>query len=88
MATTMSINDAVVAEVRDLVKQKGMTLTGLAHVSGLKRGTLTNYVTRKRSPMPVDVMAQIAAGLGLTLHELAKRAEARRAESRDLDGPN
>ena len=87
MAETMSINDAVVAEVRDLVKQKGMTLTGLAHVSGVKRGTLTNYVTRKRSPMPVDVMAQIAAGLGLTLFELAKRAEARRDSSRIQDDP-
>lgn len=86
MATEMSINDAVVAEVRDLVKKKGMTITGLARVSGVKYGALVNYVTRKRSPMPVDVMGQVAGAFGLTLVELAQQAEARRAESPGTPG--
>lgn len=88
MATTMSINEAVVAEVRDLLDKRGMKITGLAKVTGVPRGTLVNYLTRLRSPMPFDVIGKVAEAFGMTTDELAKRAEARRAQSQDPDGPN
>lgn len=94
MAEAMSINHAVVMEVRDLIKAKGMSISGVARVTGISRGTLVNYITRERSSMPFDVVDEVARALGLTLDELARRAEARRAIANesssggdDPDGP-
>lgn len=87
MEPTTGINEAVVAEVRDLIKGRGMTISSLARVSGVKRGTLVNYVTRMRSPMPIDVVEQVANAFGLTLDELARMAEDRRERDRKGDSP-
>lgn len=92
MAPSMSINHAVVSEVRDLINERGGSISWLARTTGISRATLVNYITRERSTMPVDVMEQVARALDLTLYELAKRAEDRReAERRQAatgtDGP-
>lgn len=87
MAPTMGINEAVVLEVRDLINAKGSSISWLSRETGVKRGTLVNYVTRMRSPMPVDVMDKVAGAFGLTLVELADRAEDRRGGSRVQDDP-
>lgn len=79
MAEAMGINHAVVLEVRDLIKTRGMSISGLARVTGISRGTLVNYITRERSTIPVDVMDELARAFGMTLDELAARAEVRRA---------
>lgn len=78
MAEAMGINHAVVLEVRDLIKTRGMSISGLARVTGISRGTLVNYITRERSTIPVDVMDELAQAFGMTLDELATRAEVRR----------
>lgn len=79
MAEAMGINHAVVLEVRDLIKTRGMSISGLARVTGISRGTLVNYITRERSSIPFDVVDELAQAFGMTLDELAARAEARRA---------
>lgn len=70
----MKLNEALVAVVRQLVEDRGMTYTGLARVSGVSRNSLQNYLTRGRT-MPIDVVEEIAEGLGMTTHALMRLAE-------------
>lgn len=71
----MTLNDALIAVVRQLVEDKGMTFTGLARVSGISRHTLQNYINRDNRTMPIDVVDNIAGGLGMSSYELLLLAE-------------
>ena len=75
----MTLNEALVAVVRQLVADKGMTFTGLARVSGVSRNTLQNYLNRDNRTMPIDVVGHIADGLDMTTYDLMLMAESRRA---------
>lgn len=70
----MKLNEALVAVVRQLVEDRGMSYTGLARVSGVSRNSLQNYLTRGRT-MPIDVVEQIADALGMTTYALMRMAE-------------
>jgi transcriptional regulator with XRE-family HTH domain len=84
----MTLNEALVAEIRQLVDDRGMTLMGLARVSGVSYNTLQNYVTRGKGKIPFDFAEAIAEkGFGMTLFDLLKRAQARRAEEKGAGSP-
>lgn len=93
---TMSLNDALAEIVRERIETRGMTMASLARVSGVSRESIRNYIQRGRT-MPIDVVAEIAPGLGLTAYELVRLAQERRDfhdiafrldESGDPDGPS
>lgn len=84
----MTLNEALITVIRQLVEDRGMTITGLARVSGMSRNSLTNYISRGRSgdrtprTMPIDVIADIAKGFQMTTYDLVRMAE----DHRDKDG--
>ena len=82
----MSLNEALVAVLRDLVDERGMTYTGLARVSGVSHSSLQNYVNRGRK-MPFDFAEKVAEGLGMSLFDLLSLAQARRAEEKAGHSP-
>lgn len=74
----MSLNEALVAVLRELVEQRGMTFTGLARVSGVSHNSLQNYVNRGRE-MPFDFAEKIAEkGFGMSLFDLLRLAQQKR----------
>lgn len=74
----MTLNEALMAEIRQIVEDRGMTITGLARVSGVSHNSLQNYVNRGRT-MPFDFAEQVAEqGLGMSLSALLQLAERRR----------
>jgi len=81
---TKTLNDALAEVVLERIDSRGMTMASLARVSGVSRESIRNYVQRGRT-MPIDVVAAIAPGLGLTTYELVRLAEDRR-ETR-AEGP-
>lgn len=83
---TMSLNDALAEIIRERIDSRGMTMASLARVSGVSRESIRNYIQRGRT-MPIDVLAAIAPGLGLTAHELMSLAEDRRETFRVPDDP-
>lgn len=86
---TMSLNDALAEIIRERIDSRGMTMASLARVSGVSRESIRNYIQRGRT-MPIDVIAAIAPGLGLTTYDLVRIAQARRDDAsgpRDPDGP-
>ena len=83
---TMSLNDALAEVVRERIDSRGMTMASLAKISGVSRESIRNYIQRGRT-MPIDVVAAIAPGLGLTSYELVLLAQERRDAS-GLDGPS
>lgn len=75
----MTLNEALMAEIRQVVEDRGMTYTGLARVSGVSHNSLQNYVTRGRGTMPFDFAEKLAEkGFGMPLSELLSLAEDRR----------
>lgn len=77
----MSLNEALVAVLRDLVDERGMTFTGLARVSGVSHSSLQNYVNRGRK-IPFDFAEQIAErGFGMSLFDLLSLAQQKRDEA-------
>lgn len=78
----MSLNEALMAVLRDLVDERGMTYTGLARVSGVSHNSLQNYINRGRK-MPFDFAEQVAEGLGMSLFDLLSLAQARRKDAAD-----
>lgn len=88
---TMSLNDALAEIIRERIDSRGMTMASLARISGVSRESIRNYIKREggaRRTMPIDVVAELAPGLGLTTYELVRLAQQRRDESQDSDGPN
>lgn len=83
---TMSLNDALAEIIRGRIESRGMTMASLARVSGVSRESIRNYIQRGRT-MPVDVLAEIAPGLGLTTYELMKLAQDLRDASQVPDDP-
>lgn len=79
---TMSLNDALAEVIRSRIESRGMTMASLARVSGVSRESIRNYIQRGRT-MPIDVLAELAPGLGLTAYELVKLAQDLR-DTRDL----
>lgn len=79
---TMSLNDALAEVIRSRIESRGMTMASLARVSGVSRESIRNYIQRGRT-MPIDVLAELAPGLGLTAYELVKLAQDLR-DARDL----
>lgn len=74
----MSLNEALVAVLRELVEQRGMTFTGLARVSGVSHNSLQNYVNRGRE-MPFDFAEKIAEnGFSMSLFDLLRLAQQKR----------
>ncbi|HEY9372580.1 helix-turn-helix transcriptional regulator [Streptomyces sp.] len=78
----MTLNEALVAEIRQLVEDRGMTYTGLARVSDVSYNSLQNYVTRGRGKIPFDFAEELAEkGFNMTLFDLLRRAQQRRGKS-------
>lgn len=81
----MTLNEALVAEIRQQVEDRGMKLTGLARVSGVSYNSLQNYVTRERGKIPFDFAEKLAEeGFGMTLFDLLSLAQRRRGK---VSGP-
>ncbi|MGH3090610.1 MAG: helix-turn-helix domain-containing protein [Gammaproteobacteria bacterium] len=77
----MTLNEALVAVIRQLVDDRGMTYTGLARVSGVSHNSLQNYVTRERGTIPLDFAEDLAEkGFGMTLFDLLRLAQEKRGE--------
>lgn len=83
----MTLNEALVAEIRQLVEDRGMTYTGLARVSGVSHNSLQNYVTRERGKIPFDFAEKLAEdGFGMTLFDLLRLAQQRRGKVSEMNG--
>lgn len=62
--------------ISSLRKRKGLTLEKLAYEVGISKGNLSNIENGKRDPR-FSTLSAIADGLGLTLGQLLKDADAR-----------
>lgn len=77
------IQSAIVAQIRAEMAVKGWGQKDLALESGIATSTISRYLAKKDArDMPLPVFADIASALGLSMIELAARAQRR------LDGEN
>jgi len=75
------IQAAIAAEIKAETAAKDWKQADLAKVAGMQASTLHRYLSGVRD-IPMPVFASIASALGLSMVELAQRAERR------LDGEN
>lgn len=69
------------ANVRNARRNKRMTQTALATLSGVNQGHLSSVERAEKNPT-LDVMVKLANGLGLSLPHLLEPGFARRGSSR------
>lgn len=68
-AMETNINERIAQRVRTLRSDRGMTLDGLAELSGVSRSTIS-LIERGESSPTAAVLDKLAAGLGVTLSAL------------------
>jgi transcriptional regulator with XRE-family HTH domain len=75
------IQSAMAVQIKAEMAARDWKQSDLAMFSGIPTSTLHRYLSRARD-MPLPVFAEIASALGLSMVELASRAQRR------LDGEN
>lgn len=74
--TPEQYTSAVAAQLRAERGASKMTIHELAEKSGVMEQSLQRYLNEKRD-IPIPVLYQICSGLGVSVHEVIRRAEAR-----------
>lgn len=78
------IQGAIIAQIRAEVAANGWGQADLAAKTRIPTSTLSRYLAKtKPRDMPLPAFAEIASALGLTVHELAARAQ-RRLDAQDV----
>ena len=75
----VGLNAAAAAELRDLRKEKGMTVRGLSAASGVPLRTLTRLLQAER-PITFEPLCALADALGVSVSTIISRAEDRLRE--------
>ena len=71
----------IVAEVREAMSEKGISQRELSALVGIPLNTLSRRLTSTRRGFDLVELIDVAAALGLTLTDLALRAERRALSS-------
>lgn len=78
--TPEQYTSAVAAQLRAERAARQMTIHELADKSGVTEQSLQRYLSEKRD-IPIPVLYQICAGLGVPVDEVIRRAESRLGRS-------
>lgn len=65
----MKTNECVVARIRELCRQRGLTPNGLANLSGLSRSTMKSIMNGSSKNTGIVTIKIICDGLDITLDE-------------------
>ncbi|MBO4854005.1 MAG: helix-turn-helix transcriptional regulator [Oscillospiraceae bacterium] len=66
----MTYSDAVIARLRQLCKQRNITVNRLATLSGITQSTVENLMAGKTRNPKLKTLHKIAVGLDMTVSEL------------------
>ena len=68
--TGMTYADAISGRLRDLIRQKGITVNKLATLSGITQSTVENVVSGKTRNPKLKTLHRLACGLDMRVSEL------------------
>lgn len=66
----MTYSDVIILRLRDLCKQKGITVNMLATRSGITQSTVENIMAGKTKNPKLKTLHKLSIGLGMTVSEL------------------
>ena len=65
----MSVSEAVAQRIRNLLKEKNLTLYKLEHITGLSHETIKSIMKNKAKGVNLKTIIIIADGFGLAVNE-------------------
>lgn len=65
----MKISEAIALRIRELLKQRNMTLYKLEKESGVLHGTMSNIMYGRNKGVTLTVIIQISKGFGISYQE-------------------
>ncbi len=65
----MTVKQAVVARIMDILKERSMRLNELANLSGITPSTVYSMMDDKRKELTINVIKKLCDGLEMTLGE-------------------
>lgn len=65
----MKISEAIALRIRELLKQRNMTLYKLEKESGVLHGTMSNIMYGRNKGVTLTVVIQISKGFGISYQE-------------------
>lgn len=66
----MTYSDAIRHRLQSLIDERGLTVNGLATLSGITQSTVENVVHGKTRNPKLKTLHRLAVGLGMTVSEL------------------
>ena len=66
----MTYADAISGRLRDLIRQKGITVNKMATLAGIRQSTLEDIVAGKTKNPKLKTLHRLACGLDMTVSEL------------------
>lgn len=81
MTPTQTLADAIVETLNMERDAAGWTLSQLSEEIGLSTQTLGRYLTRRERVMPISVLVETCAVIGVSVAEIVDQAERRLARN-------